>query len=105
MQFNTLGEGVLLGFLAMVGVFFILALIGAILFLFRLIFYREDAQVRQISQPAEITDGKISKKKVAAISAALHYYLNKGHRKITKNRRFSKNKSYEKLKIKRWKNG
>ena len=90
MQFDTLGDGILLGFFAMIGVFFVLALIGAILFLFRLIFYREDAQVRQISQPAEITEGKISKKKVAAISAALHYCLNSEHKKITKNQKFSK---------------
>lgn len=105
MQFDTLGDGILLGFLAMIGVFFVLALIGAILFLFRLIFYREGAQVQQISQPVEITEGKISKKKVAAISAVLYYYLNNGHKKITKNRRFSKNKFYEKLKMKRWRNG
>lgn len=105
MQFDTLGDGILLGFLAMMGVFFVLALIGAILFLFRLIFYREGAQVQQISQPVEITEGKISKKKVAAISAVLYQYLNQTYKaKVTK-RKFSKNKSFEKLKIKRWRNG
>ncbi len=104
MQFNTLGEGVLLGFLAMVGVFLVLALIGVILFLFRIIFYREETQIQRISVVEEEIGG-ISKKKIAAISAALYQYLNGTNKQKTTKRSFPKNKTYEKLKIKRWKNG
>jgi len=81
MQFNTVGDGVLVGLIAMTGVFLVLAIIGVVLFLFKAIFYREKKQKPAIAVKKETIESGISKKKIAIISAALYYYLNSSHSK------------------------
>ena len=105
MQFNTFGSGTLVGLIAMTGVFLVLAMIGAVLFLFRILFYREKEQVPPVAVKKEVIESGISKKKIAAISAALYYYLNHGKKKMITKRKVHKNETYKKLRIRRWKNG
>ncbi len=107
MQFNTVGDGVLVGLIAMTGVFLVLAMLSAVLFLFKAIFYREKKQPQAIAVKKEVIETGISKKKIAIISAALYYYLNlsPSKKKVINRRKIYRNETYKKLRIKRWKNG
>jgi amino acid permease len=108
MNIYSLKDGVILGLTAMTGVFLVLAVIGLILYSFELIFYRKKKQVAAQPQGTVITEKGIPKKVVAAISAAVFSYLQKNNIKnptikIKKHKQI--NKTYEKLRAKRWKNG
>ncbi len=112
MNLHSFTDGVVLGLLAMTGVFLILAIIGLILYAFELIFYRVEKQpaktYEKVSEKVLSEEG-ISKGVVAAITAAVYQYLkSKGINKevnIKIKRRKKINEAYEKLKLERWKNG
>jgi len=106
MKIDLIGETVLFSIIGQIGVFVVLGVLYGLLVLFTFIFYRkEKKQAQFVSVPLKVTKSKIDKRKIAAISTALYQYLNQTYKaKITK-RKFSKNESLEKLKIKRWKNG
>ncbi len=104
MKIDLIGEAVLFSIIGQIGVFVVLGALYGLLVLFTFIFYKKE-QAQFVSVPLKGIKSKIDKRKIAAISTALYQYLNQTCKtKVTK-RKFSKNKSYEKLKIKRWKNG
>ncbi|GEM_PF-2636261 len=112
MNLHSFTDGVVLGLLAMAGVFLVLAIIGLVLYAFRLIFYRKGNQpVESHKEVPEriIAEKGISKTVVAAIAAAIYQcrdrnYYDGGLRiKIKRHKKI--NKTYEKLKLERWKNG
>ncbi len=112
MNLHSFSDGLVLGLLAMTGVFLILAIIGLILYAFELIFYRSKKSEREVHREISnkiISESGIPKSVVAAISAAVYTYL--GKRSLSDNisvkiKRHKKlNKAYEKLKLERWRNG
>ncbi len=106
MQIDLINEAVLFSIMGQIGVFVILGVLYGLLVLFAFIFYRKEKEPAQfVSVPLKVTKSEIDKKKLAAISAALHFYLNYEQKKTVIKRKIPKNKSYKKLKIKRWKNG
>ncbi len=111
MNLHSFTDGLVLGLLAMTGVFLILAIIGLILYAFELIFYRRGNQRIETHKGIHervIAEEGIPKSVVAAITAAIFGYMNEGYGnnvniKIKKHKKI--NKTYEKLKLERWKNG
>jgi Na+-transporting methylmalonyl-CoA/oxaloacetate decarboxylase gamma subunit len=75
MQFVTLWDGVLLSLIGMASVFAVLALLGAILTLFRYIFYRPSLPAGSVNiepvLPQSTTSPTIGKRKMAAVMAAI----------------------------------
>lgn len=75
MQFVTLWDGVLLSLIGMLSVFAVLAILGAILTLFRYIFYRPSPQagssIVETAPPQSTIGLHFSKTKMAAIMAAV----------------------------------
>lgn len=112
MNLHSFTDGLVLGLVAMAGVFLVLAIIGLVLYAFRLIFYRKG---NQRSEPRKkvperiVAEKGISKSVVAAITATIYRYANKNYYddglriKIKRHRKI--NKTYEKLKLERWRNG
>ncbi len=106
MNLHSFTDGLVLGLLAMTGVFLILAVIGLILYVFELIFYHP---LKHKEKPAVVAEEGIPKSVVAAITAAIYKYANYGNIgkirtvKIKKHKKI--NKTYEKLKLERWRNG
>jgi len=106
MKIDLIGETVLFSIIGQIGVFVVLGVLYGLLVLFTFIFYRkEKKQAQFVSVPLKVTKSEIDKRKIAAISTALYQYLNQTYKAKIIKRKFSKNKSLEKLKIKRWKNG
>ena len=106
MKIDLIGEAVLFSIIGQIGVFIVLGVLYGLLVLFAFVFYRkEKKQAQFVSVPLKGIKSEIDKRKIAAISAALYQYLNQTYKIKATERKFSKNKSYEKLKIKRWKNG
>ena len=113
MNLYSFKDGIILGTMAMTGVFVVLAIIGLILYLFEIVFYKKE----KIQETPEtiITEKGIPKKIVAAIAIAVAYIYTKDERsagsqsetkfssiKIKRHKKI--NKTYEKLKLERWKN-
>ncbi|MEA3312841.1 MAG: OadG family protein [Caldisericota bacterium] len=106
MKIDLISEIVLFSIMGQIGVFVVLGVLYGLLILFTFIFYRKEKEPAQfVSVPLKGIKSEIDKRKIAAISAALYQYLNQTYKVRLTKRKFSKNKSYEKLKIKRWKNG
>lgn len=110
MNLYSLKDGLILGLTAITGVFLVLAVIGLILYLFELLFYRKsnEENISIISSPEITVRNGISEKVVAAISAAVSAYLTGKNKRIVsiKIKKHEKiNKTYDKLKLKEWKNG
>ena len=113
MNLYSFKDGVILGTMAMTGVFVVLAAIGLILYSFELVFYKKEKA--QESHETIITEKGIPKKVVAVIAATIAYEYTEneestGSQSETKfssikiKRHKKMNKTYEKLKLERWKN-
>ncbi|MEI6509363.1 MAG: OadG family protein [bacterium] len=112
MQFVTLWDGVLLSLIGMVSVFAVLAILGAILTLFRYIFYRPSSPA---GSPAALpvflqstTSSTIGKRKMAAIMAAISASLEQQHQIATIEQGTTTllsrphRKSFKMIKMERW---
>lgn len=108
MNIYSLKDGLILGLMAMTGVFVVLAIIGLILYSFELIFYKKEKKAAPESAKNIIVEEGIPKKVVAAIASSIFYYIKDKNKpmaiKITRHKKI-KNKAYQKLKVERWKNG
>ena len=109
MNIHEFNQGLLLGLMAMAGVFVVLAIIGLILYGFELLLYKkEEKGVSADGVVIEAEEG-IPKKVVAAIMSAIYTYTT-GHMvvspsdKMTIRIKRKKSSAYKKIKEKRWKN-
>ncbi len=112
MQFVTLWDGVLLSLIGMLSVFAVLAILGAILTLFRYIFYRPSLPTGSPAiepvLPQSSTIPTIGKVKMAAIMAAVSASLEQQHRMVTNEQGTSTvitrphRKSFKMIKMERW---
>jgi uncharacterized membrane protein (UPF0182 family) len=107
MNVHEFNQGLILGLMAMVGVFVVLAIIGFILYAFELLLYKgKEKEITTGGSVLEIEEG-IPKKVVAAIVSAIYLNLNPSQvvlqsKRIIRIKR-KRNSIYRKLKEERWK--
>ena len=106
MNIHELNQGILLGLMAMAGVFIGLSLIGLILYAFELLLYKKEEKGIDTGRSKIEAEEGISKKVVAAIVSAIYakqYIPASIPTRITISHK-KKNSVYKKIKEKRWKN-
>jgi len=106
MNIHEFNQGLLLGLMAMTGVFVVLALIGLILYAFELLLYKKEEGEANIGRSEIEAEEGISKKVVAAIVSAVYTKtympVNMPNRIIITRKK--KSLVFKKIKEKRWKN-
>ena len=108
MNIHEFNQGLLLGLMAMAGVFVVLTIIGLILYGFELLLYKKGE--KEISAGGLIveSEGGIPKKVVAAIVSATSVHIT-GHMYVSSSDKMAirikrkKSSAYKKIKEKRWK--
>ena len=105
MNIHEFNQGLLLGLMAMAGVFVVLAIIGLILYAFELLLYKKEEEEINVSRSEIEVEEGIPKKIVAAIISAIYakqYIPVSVPNKIIISRK-KKSSVYKKIQEKRWK--